>query len=255
MAISTTMQEYGALSTSDHDTESAEEQRQLDDKGNETSVLKVSPAAKNRDDAAGEAALETRCSFLQELAVAYDLRKNLASLVVREERHRKTFWIDGVRAAAAIGIVFYHSIQMMTGGDFSNPMCNAKTPSSLLQIGMAGDTQVNTFLVLSGFLAAQTQLRARHKSGGISLGPYLYSRWLRMAPGYYTALIIYVIADSDHSARLMRENESWLWGVAFIEDWQLPFTGVPIVSSPCCFHQKKISTPVNGSATPALLLV
>lgn len=91
-------------------------------------------------------------------ADAYLARKHFAGL-------------DGLRAAAIIGVVWHHSPR----------------PDFLAMFGR-GFLGVDLFFILSGFLIATLLLREKERNGRISLRNFWARRFLRLMPAYYLLL-------------------------------------------------------------------
>lgn len=88
-------------------------------------------------------------------------------------RARKHFpGLDGIRAAAILGVVWHHSARP----DF-------------LPMFTRGFTGVDLFFVLSGFLITTLLIREKAKYGKVSLRNFWARRFLRLMPAYYGLLL------------------------------------------------------------------
>lgn len=93
-------------------------------------------------------------------------------------RERRFFAsLDGLRALAVVAVVWHHT------GASSFP------DRVLLQ---NGDSGVQLFFAISGFLIATLLLRERERHGRVSLGAFYARRALRIFPLYYAVLGVYV---------------------------------------------------------------
>jgi peptidoglycan/LPS O-acetylase OafA/YrhL len=85
--------------------------------------------------------------------------------------------LDGLRAVAVVAVVWHHT------GASSFP------DSVLLQ---NGDSGVQMFFAISGFLIATLLLRERERHGRVALGAFYARRALRILPLYYAVLALYL---------------------------------------------------------------
>lgn len=116
--------------------------------------------------------------------------------------------LDGLRAAAIIGVVWHHSPR----------------PDFLPMFGR-GFLGVDLFFILSGFLIATLLLREKERNGRISLRNFWTRRFLRLMPAYYLLLfgmlatyLIFKPGDPD-TARLA--DGFWVYAL-YLSNWFHP---------------------------------
>ncbi len=96
------------------------------------------------------------------------------------ERTRYFPALDGLRGLAVLLVLAYHCPRLLLPG--------------VAQVQKAGDTGVDVFFVLSGFLITMLLLRDRHGTGASTqslLGYFYLKRVLRIFPLYYVAIGLY----------------------------------------------------------------
>ena len=94
-------------------------------------------------------------------------------------------FLDGVRGLAVLMVVLFHSWKSAGAPKYGWHLEN------LLAVCFTG---VDLFFILSGFLLAQAWIRADFAGKPRpNLKAYLRRRWYRIAPGYYCALIFWVL--------------------------------------------------------------
>lgn len=85
--------------------------------------------------------------------------------------------LDGVRCFAILAVIWHHSVQ-----------------SPAIVLFGRGFFGVDLFFVLSGYLIATLLLREKQSTGRISLSKFWVRRILRLAPAYYTLLLVVAVA-------------------------------------------------------------
>lgn len=93
--------------------------------------------------------------------------------------------IDLLRGGAALLVIVYHVIVI---GEWSSFPVEGWW-FLLFRVGWIG---VDLFFVISGFVIAQTALKAYDRSGSLFIPEYVKRRWLRIAPLYFCTLLIYL---------------------------------------------------------------
>ena len=134
-----------------------------------------------------------------------------ASTEVSSRKHIPA--LDGVRAVAVLLVICFHFWQVFTYG-----------PYSLVgKIAMWGQTGVDLFFVLSGFLI--TGILLDTKGSPSFLRNFYARRILRIFPLYYaTLLTIYLIGPLFRWSAWVPENQSlWFW--TYLQN--LPMTFAP----------------------------
>lgn len=110
--------------------------------------------------------------------------------------------LDGLRALAALGVIIFHL--------GANDLFGA---SRFARLTVLGQTGVELFFVLSGFLITRILLHAR--ASGTGLLPFFIRRSARILPLYYVGLAVYVfvlpLATSGALDQAMVRASSWWW--------------------------------------------
>lgn len=124
--------------------------------------------------------------------------------------------LDGVRAIAALMIMFFHFFQ------------NLPTQNHLLflikKLAVFGQTGVSLFFVLSGFLITRILVNTKHS--GSYFSSFYLRRALRIFPLYYLALVIYEFAVPlfRHLPAASFNQQIWYWvylqNIAMTFDWK-----------------------------------
>lgn len=95
---------------------------------------------------------------------------------------------DGLRAVACLGVIFHHLAQLLN--------MNVQTPAvqSIQSFLLMGNAGVSVFFVLSGYLLALPFWRRYLEQGNFPpMKHYVLRRAARIAPGYYTALLLCIL--------------------------------------------------------------
>jgi peptidoglycan/LPS O-acetylase OafA/YrhL len=97
--------------------------------------------------------------------------------------------LDGLRAIAILLVLARHAVRPFHDASYPLlPIAGWDAAAPLLN-GWVG---VDLFFVLSGFLISKHLLAQRDSLRGLSLGPYLAKRALRIVPAYYAVLLVVV---------------------------------------------------------------
>jgi len=137
-------------------------------------------------------------------------------------------WLDVTKGWAILWVVYFHSFTCWIkppspiGSDFMTGVVRPETWTGLLPflhsmgrsvflgVSMLGFHAVGLFLVASGFVLAQSAVRAAEKPGGVAWGSWILHRLVRLYPMYWFAHLIYLI--SPFEARL--EPVDWRFAVS-----------------------------------------
>jgi peptidoglycan/LPS O-acetylase OafA/YrhL len=116
----------------------------------------------------------------------------LRPFVVKSSSGQHFPYLDGVRGLAVFMVLLFHSWQATGRPKYAWKFLGVKGDfSNLLAVCFAG---VELFFILSGFLLAQSWLRADFLGRSRpSLQKYFRLRWFRIAPAYYCALVFWVL--------------------------------------------------------------
>ena len=121
--------------------------------------------------------------------------------------------LDGVRAVAALLVMFFH---------FS--LAN-QLPEAIKKLSSLGQTGVDLFFVLSGFLI--TRILVSSRSSPYYFSHFYIRRALRIMPLYYLFLMLWFfvrpVLFSIPTAPFLQQVWSWL----FLENIPLTFTAIP----------------------------
>ena len=136
-------------------------------------------------------------------------------------------WLDVTKGWAILWVVYFHSFTCWIkppspiGGEFFREVGRPETWNGLLPflegigrvvgigISQLGFHAVGLFVVASGFVLAQSAVRAEQK-GGVSWGSWIGSRLARLYPMYWFAHLVYLV--SPFQARL--EPIDWRFWVS-----------------------------------------
>ncbi|NDE84797.1 MAG: acyltransferase [Verrucomicrobia bacterium] len=137
-------------------------------------------------------------------------------------------WLDVTKGWAILWVVYFHSFTCWIkppspiGSDFIPgvvqpetwtgmlPFLHSMVRSVFVGVSMLGFHAVGLFLVASGFVLAQSAVRAAEKPGGVAWGAWILHRLVRLYPMYWFAHLIYLI--SPFEARL--EPVDWRCGIS-----------------------------------------
>jgi peptidoglycan/LPS O-acetylase OafA/YrhL len=116
----------------------------------------------------------------------------LGPFVVKSSSGRHFPYLDGVRGLAVLMVLLYHSWQTAGGPKYGWKFLGVKGDfANLLAVCFTG---VELFFILSGFLLAQSWVRADFLGRPRpSLRKYFRLRWFRIAPAYYCALVFWIL--------------------------------------------------------------
>ena len=102
-------------------------------------------------------------------------------------RPAKLDCLDGLRGIAILAVVFFHH-------RIECQLLPSSTLYRLLAPTRFGFVGVHLFLVLSGFCLTNSLIRKARAGRNYSLRQYLTDRWWRIAPPFYAAIILCLIA-------------------------------------------------------------
>ena len=121
--------------------------------------------------------------------------------------------LDGVRAIAALMVMFFHFFQNLTP--------NNSITSFLKTLASFGQTGVSLFFVLSGFLI--TRILIREKNSTYFFRNFYLRRTLRIFPLYYLYLILVFIIiplfNHQHPPDLSKQIYHWV----YLQDFAITF--------------------------------
>src|SRR5208337_4349514 len=94
--------------------------------------------------------------------------------------------LDLLRALAIIAVVAHHLLDIILPRD---------GPHWLVAIFSWGNSGVDLFFVLSGYLISRIILSEIHKEGQLRLCHFWHRRWMRTLPAYYAILAVIAVSD------------------------------------------------------------
>ncbi|KAA0153881.1 hypothetical protein FNF29_02871 [Cafeteria roenbergensis] len=132
-----------------------------------------------------------------------DVWGNLRSLVARPAGAIGV--LDGIRALAVAWVLAFHSLLFLPAifqADQKTKGVPVTTPSAYPTLDEAwfmtpiavGETGVDMFFLLSGFLIAYLLGKEARRGSGIGYLRFLLRRWLRIVPAYVTVILVYFVA-------------------------------------------------------------
>lgn len=124
--------------------------------------------------------------------------------------------LDGIRGIAALMVMVFHYLERKQN-------LLADTPyHSLLQLSALGQTGVDLFFVLSGFLITRILLKAKSKEKFFSV--FYARRTIRIAPLYYFYLIlIFLILPVLTGDSISEFSQNWYWWV-YLQNFAYTFS-------------------------------
>ena len=112
--------------------------------------------------------------------------------------------LDGLRTLAILLVMLFHFFQ-------ARPLPAAPVIRELTKLTALGQTGVDLFFVLSGFLITGILLDARGKQNALKV--FYFRRVLRIFPLYYAYLIVaFLVLPAFHAAsHVTYSNQWWFW--------------------------------------------
>lgn len=126
-------------------------------------------------------------------------------------------WLDFIRSLAIIFVLLHHGQQFFP---IAQDGMISRLIANFLTNGWVG---VDLFLVLSGYLIANSLLRSYHADAPIKAGKYFRSRIFRILPAYYVVLFLVVAgAFPYHALRMDVTFYGIFYHVLFLQDYLPP---------------------------------
>ncbi|MCA9081017.1 MAG: acyltransferase [Planctomycetaceae bacterium] len=111
--------------------------------------------------------------------------------------------LDGVRGLAIAMVIAFHLVQAM-------PVISQALPRHVITVSRLGQTGVDLFFVLSGYLITSILLRQRGCTG--ALKNFWGRRFLRIFPLYYVVLTLAWIVPQIRTLPVdVAASDAWLW--------------------------------------------
>lgn len=111
--------------------------------------------------------------------------------------------LDGFRAIAVLLVILAHSCQL-TGFPYRE---------HLQAVLSAGQTGVDIFFVLSGFLITTLLIREHKRTRKTAIGPFYFRRCVRILPAYFTFLATVFILEKIGPQQLTQQD--WLGALTY----------------------------------------
>jgi len=161
----------------------------------------------------------------------FDLHANIRQLFKHEKDARMDTSLnvlDGIRTICFIGIIFAHTFLNSTMSKNELSVANFATDPNML-LALTAFFSVDVFFLLSGFLQG-FQLLTKLKKTPVSIKAYLQllrHRWMRLAPTYLVAILIYwkltVTFNTgplwyQYSNRAQQCGDSWWKNILFLDN-------------------------------------
>ena len=154
----------------------------------------------------------------------HHLRQGLASLLEGKKQKSTIAPLDGVRAIACLSVVAYH-LTLITTHDLRlwHP---DRLPQLVTSIMFTGDTGVNLFFILSGFLLFMPYVKALlFDHVWPSMRTFYIRRVLRILPVYYVSLFLMILIYRPDFLLPKRMGDLFMFLILFMD------------SSPTAFKQ------------------
>ncbi len=111
--------------------------------------------------------------------------------------------LDGIRGIAIALVIGFHLVQAM-------PCISSALPRAVVVLSRLGQTGVDLFFVLSGFLI--TGILLRHRERPRALKNFWGRRFLRIFPLYYAVLLLVLLVPQLRTLPLAKSAPDWwLW--------------------------------------------
>jgi peptidoglycan/LPS O-acetylase OafA/YrhL len=152
-------------------------------------------------------------------------------VVEAEETRRRIASVDGLRALAVLGVVWFHVWQAFGNIPWTLPV--GPHHLSLNEPLSIGQTGVDLFFVISGFCMYLMYARKQSVFTWRGYGDFLQRRLLRIGPAYYAALVFFsigfLLADGHLPLRNLLANALWLPSAAHHgPDYPAPFWSLSV---------------------------
>lgn len=133
--------------------------------------------------------------------------------------------LDGVRGLACLIVVAYH-ITLVTTQDL--PLWNpSKMPSIVSALAFSGDTGVNLFFILSGFLLFLPYARAMlFEQTWPSIRNFYIRRALRILPAYYVSLFLMILLFRPEFMQPKRLGDLFMFLILFMDSSPTAFKAI-----------------------------
>lgn len=133
---------------------------------------------------------------LQHIKEAWSLQRNLRTLFVREN-HRWAF-LDGYKAIGIFWVILGHCFAASKNNLGAEQWQEMITSTPVyLQWVFNGDIAVDGFFMISAFLMANILMKQYQETGKTTVKLFYLSRWLRLTPAYFLALVFYSLLPSN----------------------------------------------------------
>lgn len=161
---------------------------------------------------------------VQDIKEAYSIKRNLKSLFVRT--NDRWAFLDGYRSIGITWVIVGHcliSLQYLYGAAWWRE--TVENIPYYFQWLFNGDVAVDGFLVVSAFLMANMLIKQHQESRRIKAAVFYISRYMRLTPAYFIAILIYMAIQGNWDEKTIWPNFFYLQN--FISDYDqyfMPFS-------------------------------
>jgi peptidoglycan/LPS O-acetylase OafA/YrhL len=151
--------------------------------------------------------------------------RGLTSLLEGKSQKSNIAALDGVRGLACLSVVAYH-ITLVTTQDL--PLWNpTNLPSFVSALAFSGDTGVNLFFILSGFLLFMPYARAMlFEQNWPSIRNFYIRRALRILPAYYVSLFLMILLFRPEFMQPKRLGDLFMFLILFMDSSPTAFKAI-----------------------------
>src|SRR5258707_6698146 len=149
----------------------------------------------------------------------------LTSLLEGKGQKSNIAALDGVRGLACLSVVIYH-LTLVTTQDL--PLWNpSRMPTFISALAFSGDTGVNLFFILSGFLLFMPYARAMlFEQSWPSIRNCYIRRTLRILPAYYVSLFLMILLFRPDFLQYKRLGDLFMFLILFMDSSATAFKAI-----------------------------
>jgi peptidoglycan/LPS O-acetylase OafA/YrhL len=135
---------------------------------------------------------------LQAMRSAWSIKKNLRTLFVRE--NDRWAFLDGYKAIGIFWVILGHSFSSTQNYLGMERWADVISSGPIyLQWIFNGDVAVDGFFMISAFLMGNILMKQHQSAGKMTVKLFYFSRFLRLTPAYFLALILYSLIPSNQT--------------------------------------------------------
>lgn len=146
--------------------------------------------------------MNTYMQKIKIVAKAYSVKNNFRTLFIRE--NDRWAFLDGYRAIGIAWVILGHCFISLQGhfGMQKWGEIISEVPAYLQWI-FNGDVAVDGFLMVSAFLMSNILMRQHQLHGKLGIQVFYLSRFLRLTPAYFFALLIYYLFQNTEEKNVL----------------------------------------------------